>query len=136
VSEQFYIGQIWRDRDPRCAGRELVVEKVEIVSCGQGPKHDCLYGEDYIYLRSTDGRATRISAVRLRKPRYEAVVPAGRYVGVLSESGSNLFYNVWTGDDGSPAHCPCEDFRFAAREPRSTYLCKHLKFVLYGEGMG
>ncbi len=46
-----------------------------------------------------------------------------------------ITYHVWTGDEFSPAHCPCENFRHATRIPGEAYYCKHLKLVLFNKGM-
>lgn len=48
---------------------------------------------------------------------------------------AKVVYQVWTGDLLSPAHCPCENFRWAPRKAGEPYFCKHLKFVLFGIGM-
>lgn len=47
-----------------------------------------------------------------------------------------IIYHVWTGDDLSPPHCPCENFRWATRIPGEMYLCKHLQTVLGRNGNG
>ena len=130
--EEFHIGQIWLDRDQRSPGRELVVERVSDGRFSSGR----LGAPVYIYLRSCEGRATRIAACRLRPPYYQLVSPPGRYVLVPSESNPQREpYKVWTGDPGSPPHCPCENFRHAQREPHVQYLCKHLKLALGRGGM-
>ena len=55
--------------------------------------------------------------------------------GTCSRFNPDTIYGVWTGDEFSPAHCPCEDFRWATRQPGHPYRCKHLKLVLFGKGM-
>lgn len=59
----------------------------------------------------------------------------GWYVEVPSQSDPRTTYNVWTGSAANPAHCPCEHFHWARRGREERTLCKHLRFVLYGEGM-
>ena len=53
--------------------------------------------------------------------------------GVCAEFRPEVIYHVWTGDELSPAHCPCENFRWATREPGELYYCKHLRQVLFGK---
>ena len=136
-------GQIWGDIADL---RELTLEHMD---------------ERYAYFRDLDkGRKSRIQLRRLQGKKYylKAASPA-RYIEVPSETGActcthqweehasygcrrcltcKAFkaaktYWVWTGDSISPAHCPCEDFRWHKREAGQVYHCKHLKLVL-GEG--
>ena len=138
-------GQIWGDEADL---RELVLEHTD---------------GKYAYFRDLDrGRHSRIQLRRLQGKKYylKSESPA-RYIEVPSEEGScicthiwevhysfgcrscskdqcNEFkaaktYWVWTGDAISPAHCPCEDFRWHKREPGEIYHCKHIKLIL-GEG--
>lgn len=91
------------------------------------------------------------------------VCNSGKHVRVPSETVAGRPYDVYTGvpfryfgepvtadirpfhgiGDGmipaivwmEPPHCTCEAFRFAKREPGVLGECKHLRFVLYGQGM-
>jgi len=138
-------GQIWGDSKDM---RELTVMRV---------------AERYVYCIDDNGRRTRISLHRMRprsngyylkqeSPAHYVTVPSESVCGCggapehhLSEGCihcgesckefKGVPYNVWTGDLRSPAHCPCENFRWAVRIPQEPYLCKHLRFVLKGEGM-
>ena len=115
---EFHIhpGQVWGDNRGNGFGRELVVE---------------MENPSYAYVRSDSGRRSRIQIRRLRQGlvyylKHEA--PA-HYVEVPSSSRPDLIHKVWTGDTFSPAHCPCENFRWAERTPGEVYLCRHLKLV-------
>lgn len=102
--------------------RELLVEQVD---------------NRYAYCKDTDGRKTRILLIRMRPRKngyYLKAESPAKYVEVPSESTDQKYW-VWTGDLFSPAHCPCENFRWEPRKPGEVYYCKHLKKVLLGEGM-
>lgn len=109
-------GQIWGDAGDL---RELTVRRVE---------------ERYAYCLDNNGRRTRIQLIRMHPPNYflKKESPA-RYVDVPSKSHPKEIHHVWTGDKFSPAHCTCENFRWATRQAGEPYHCKHLKFVLFDE---
>ena len=145
-------GQVWGDSDPRDGfGRELTVKHVD-------SRYAYCIGTDgrrtRVLLRRMKPRRNgyylkaESSAHYVQVPSEEGLCVCGHHVerhggaGCLScpPGSCNAFqakqlYDVWTGDLLSPSHCPCENFRWAKRHAGEVYLCKHLKFVLKGEGM-
>ncbi len=93
--------------------------------------------ERYVYCRTQVGRHTRIMLRRMNASNgYHLIKDTpSYYVDVPSEEDPRNVYHIWTGDEFSPAHCNCEDFRWATREPGKAYYCKHLKLVLFKKGM-
>src|SRR3990167_3844700 len=112
-----YPGQVWGDARGNGFGRELLVEAIN---------------DRHAFLRDAEGRKTRILIRRLTGGvvYYLMSEAPARYIDVPSESEPGKVYHVWTGDVFSPAHCTCENFRWATREPGKAYRCKHLRKVL------
>ena len=139
-------GQVWGDKNDM---RELVV---------QGVDKNYVYCLD-----DTGRRTRILLHRMTMPNYYLKKESPARYVDVPSETGSckcgkrhyaavhlsdgcricprdrckefrpDIIYHVWTGDELSPAHCPCEDFRWATREAGKPYYCKHLKRVLFDQ---
>lgn len=113
-------GQIWGDANDM---RELTVRKVD---------------DRYAYCLDDNGRRTRILLHRMRPRKdgyYLKKESPAKYVDVPSETQPKKVHHVWTGDEYSPAHCTCENFRWATRQAGEPYHCKHLRLVLFSEGM-
>ena len=112
-----HAGQIWTD-----GVRILTVKKTN---------------DRHAYCFDETGRRTRILKRRLNPVSGFNLMkysPA-RYVDVPSESDPKVTYHVWTGDEFSPAHCTCQNFRWATRIHGEAYHCKHLRLVLFKKGM-
>ena len=148
-------GQIWQDADQRKEiPREIIIKEIDY----QRGYANCISTEG----RRT---RIRLSRLRPTSSGYVLIHESpAKYIDIPSEEESCVCehqmkfhveelgackickagkcpqfrwksYRVWTGDMFSPAHCPCEFFRWAERQPGEPFYCKHLKLVLEGKGM-
>ena len=148
-------GQVWGDSSPQAAfGRELLVRQVDeryaycididgrhtrILLRRMKPRKGGYYliaesPARYVEVPSEEGLCICSHSVEkhgdLGCLACAEKLPLGGCVAFQSKK----LYQVWTGDLISPAHCPCENFRWVERKPGEIYLCKHLRMVLQKEG--